>query len=83
MGKLTRKAHIKVGNHPHTNMISKAIIMRGGEYKCRIFEVHLKLRDHQLKTITYIYRLVKVMVTANQKSIIDIHTNKKGIQTRP
>ena len=43
------KANIKVGNHPHTNMISKPVIIRGQEYKCRIFEMHLKLRDQQLK----------------------------------
>ena len=46
MGKLTRKGKrtVKVGNHPHRNMISKSVIMRGGEYKCRIFGMHLKLK---------------------------------------
>ena len=29
--------------------------MRRGEYKFRILEMHLKLRDQQLKTILYIY----------------------------
>ena len=80
-------------------MIPKTVIMRGGEYKCRIFKVHLKLRDQQLKTIiyihiyiythiyihthvyiyVYIYRLLykNLMVTTNQKSIIDIHTKKE------
>ena len=41
--------------------------------------MHLKLRDQQLKTILYIYRLLyqNFMVTTNQKSVIDTHTNKK------
>ena len=52
MGKLTGKGKhtVKAGNHPHTNMVSKPVIMKGTEYKCRIFEMHLKLRDQQLKT---------------------------------
>ena len=60
-------------------MILKMVIMRGGEYKCRVFKMHLKLRDWQLKTILYIYRLLykNYMVTTNQKSSIDIHTKKK------
>ena len=33
------------GNHPHTNMISKPVFVTGGEYKSRIFEMHLKLRN--------------------------------------
>ena len=53
--------------------------MRGGDYKCSIFKMHLKLRDQQLKAIIYIYDCCKknLMVTTNQKSIIDIHTKKK------
>ena len=60
-------------------MVLKPVIMRGGEYKGRIFEMHLKLRDQQLKTIMYIYRLLyqNLMVTTNEKSVIDIHTKKK------
>ena len=40
--------------------------------------MHLQLRDQQLKTIWYKYRLLyqSFMITANQKSIIDTHTNK-------
>ena len=51
--------------------------MRGGEYKCRVFKMYLKFRDQQLKTITYIYRLLyqNFKVAANQKSKIDIHTH--------
>ena len=39
MGKLANKGKhtVKVGNHPHTNMIPKLAIVRSGEYKCRIF----------------------------------------------
>ena len=69
MEKLTGESEhtVKVGNHPHTNMISKPAIMRKGEYKCRILEMHLKLKDQQLKTILFIYRLLyqNLMVTAN------------------
>ena len=81
MGKLTSKGKhtVKVGNNLHTNMISKPAIMRRGEYKCRILEMHLKLRDQQLKTIFFIYRLLyqNHMVTVKQKSTLDIHTKKK------
>ena len=40
--KLTSKVKpkVKVGNHPHTNMISKPTTVRRGEYKCRILEMH-------------------------------------------
>ena len=61
MGKLTNKGKhkVKVGNHPHTNMISKPAIMRKEEStNAGILEMHLKLRDQQLKTILYIYRLL-------------------------
>ena len=30
-------------------MTSKPVFMRGGEYKCRVFKMHLKLRDQQLR----------------------------------
>ena len=41
--------------------------------------MHWKLRDQQLKTILYIYRLLyqNLMGTTNQKSTIDTHTKKK------
>ena len=60
-------------------MISKPVTVTGGGYKCRIFEMHLKLRDQELKTILFIYRLLyqNLMVTTHQKSIVDIHTKKK------
>ena len=49
----------------------KAIVLRGGEYKCRIGKMHLKLIDQQPKIIIYIF--INFMVTTNQKSIIDIY----------
>ena len=56
------------------------VIIGGGEYKCRVSKMHLKLRDQQLKTSTYKYKLVykNLMVTEKQKSIIDIHRKKKS-----
>ena len=56
MGKLTSKGKhiVKVGNDPHTNMVSKPVVMEVGEYKCRILEKHLKLRDQQLKTTNHV-----------------------------
>ena len=70
---------IKVGNYPHTNMLPKSEIMRRGGYKFRTLEMHQQLRDQQLKTISYIYRLLyqNFRITANQKSTIDTQTNKK------
>ena len=57
MGKFTSKGKytVKVGNHLHTIMISKPEIVRRGKYKCRISEMHLKLKDQQLKTIFSVY----------------------------
>ena len=70
MGKLTGKSKhaVKVGNRLYTNTILKPAIMRKGEYKCRILEMYLKLREQQLKSIFCIYRLLyqNLMGTANQ-----------------
>ena len=54
--------------------------MRRGWYKCRTLEMHLQLRDQQLKTILYVYRLLyqNFRLTANKKSTIDTQTNKKN-----
>ena len=50
-----RKANIKIGNHPHTNMISKPAIMKRGEYtNAGNWKCIWNLRDQQLKTILYI-----------------------------
>ena len=65
-------------------MISKAAILKRGEFKYRIWEIHLNLRDQKLNTILYIhiYRLLyqKLIETANKKSTIDTHTQDKAIQ---
>ena len=62
-------------------MISTTVIMRGGEYKCRLVKMHLKVRYQQLKInihiCTYIHTYIYLMITTNQKSIIDIHTKKE------
>jgi len=41
--------------------------------------MNLQLREQQLKTISYTYRLLyqNFRITANQKSTIDTQTNKK------
>ena len=80
MRKLTGKGrHItRAGNNSHTNTTSKQAKMRR-EHKCRILEIHLKLREQQLKTILYVYRLLyqNLMITLNQVSTIDTHTQKE------
>ena len=80
MKRLTRKGKhiVKVGNRQHTNVISKPAIMRRGD-KYMILEMLLKVKGQQLKSIFFIYRLIyqNLMVTKNQKSIIDTHTTKK------
>ena len=60
-------------------MISKPEIVRRGEHKCRILEMHLKLKDQQIKTLFFVYILLyqNLTVTANQKSTIDRHTKMK------
>ena len=61
-------------------MPPKSEIMRRGGYKCRTLEMHLQLRDQQLKTISYIHRLLykNFRITANQKSTIDTQTKKEN-----
>ena len=56
--------------------------MRRGGYKCRTLEMHLQLRDQQLKTISYIYKLLhqNIRITANQKSTIDTQTNENQLK---
>ena len=82
MEKLTgkRKHTVKAGNYPHTNMISKQATMRRGERKCQKEELHLKLRNQQLKTTLYIDKLLyqNLMGNTNQKTIIDTHTKRKS-----
>ena len=64
-------------------MLPKSEIVRRGGYKCRTLEIHLKLRDQQLKTISYIYRLLyqNFRVNANQKFTINTQTRKINSNT--
>ena len=62
---------MKEANHPHTIMISKPVIVTGGEDQYGKFKMHLKLSDEQCKTITYLHRLLY------KKSVIDIHMKMK------
>ena len=57
-------------------------IMRRGGYACRTLEMHLQLRDQQLKTISYTYRLLHQIfrITANQKSAMDTQTKKNQLK---
>ena len=67
---------VKIRNHPCTIIPPKSEIMRRGGYKCRTLEMNLQLREQQLKTISYTYRLLyqNFRITANQKSTIDTQT---------
>ena len=75
MTRLTSKGihTVKIRNHPCTIISPKSEIMIRGGYKCRILEMNLQLREQQLKTISYTYRLLyqNFRITANQKSTID------------
>ena len=56
--------------------------MRRGGYKCRTLQMNLQLREQQLKTISYTYRLLyqNFRITANQKSTIDTQTKKNQLK---
>ena len=81
MTRLTSKgiSTVRIGNHPCTIISQKSEIMRRGGYKCRTLQMNLQLREQQLNTISYTYRLLhQNFRTANQKSTIDTQTNKKN-----
>ena len=63
-------------------MPAKSEIMRRRGYKCRTLEMHLQLRDQQLKTISYTYRLLyqNFRISVNQKSTIDTQTKKNQLK---
>ena len=77
MGKLTSKGKhtAKVGNYPHTIMISKTTIMRRGEYKCSILEMHLKLRDQYvcMYVCVYIYIYIYIYIYTHTYIYTYIH----------
>ena len=64
-------------------MISKPATMRRGEYKRKKCTLHLKLRDQQIKTTLYIYRLLyqNIIEPANQKTRYT-HTKENAAQTQ-
>ena len=66
-----------------TTVPPKSEIMRRGGYKCRTLEMNLQLRDEQLKTISYTYRLLhqNFRITANQKSTIETKRKMKSNTT--
>ena len=75
MGKSTSKGKhkVKVRNYPYTN-ISKPAIMRGLEYKWRVFEIEI---DNLKQSCIYIDCLIKnLMITINQNAI-HVSTQKR------
>uniref|UniRef100_A0A4X1SZP2 L1 transposable element RRM domain-containing protein n=1 Tax=Sus scrofa TaxID=9823 RepID=A0A4X1SZP2_PIG len=70
---------VKIQNHPRTIRPPKSDILRRAAYKCRTLEMHLQLRDPQLKTISYRERLLyqNFRISANQTSTTDTQKNKK------
>ena len=82
MGNFTGKGKhsIKVGNNPYAIKTSSQEKRR---VQNRILEMHLKVRDQQLKTISYAYRPVyqNFMVPTNQKSTVDTHKRKSNPNT--
>ena len=56
------KHTVKVGNYLHTSMISKQGIVRKGEDKWRILEMHFKLKDQQLNLV---YKCVSCSVMSD------------------
>ena len=59
-------------------MISKPVIVRGREYKCRISEMHLKLRDQQLKTIMYVCIYIHIYREKDRETaILKLHGHCK------
>uniref|UniRef100_A0A8D1VY65 L1 transposable element dsRBD-like domain-containing protein n=1 Tax=Sus scrofa TaxID=9823 RepID=A0A8D1VY65_PIG len=82
MTRLTSKGiyTVKIKNHPCIIMLPKSEVLRRGGCKYRTLEMHLQLSDQQLKTISYIYRLLyqNFRTSANQKSTIYTQTNKKN-----
>ena len=73
---------VKIRNHPCTIIPPKSEIMRGGGYKSRTLEMNLQLREQQLKTISYTYRLLyqNFRITANQKSTTDTQTKNNQLK---
>ena len=70
----------KTQNHPYTNMLPKIRNHEKSKLQMQTLAIHLQLRDQQLKTISYLYRILhqNFRLTENQKSTIDTQTSKKN-----
>ena len=79
-----RNLSIILGNYPYTNMILKPATMRREEQEFREWELHLKLRDQQLKTTLHMYRLLyqNLMGNANQKATVDTYKKERETQRK-
>ena len=62
------------------NYATEIRICENRRVQIQAMETHLQLTDQQLKTISYIYRILyqNFRVTANQKSTTDTQSNKKN-----
>ena len=59
-------------------MLPKSEIVRRGRYELRTLEMHLQLREQQLKTVSYTIESYIKTSESLQKSTIDTQTNKKN-----
>ena len=57
-------------NKEMQNRLSKIVILKEGEYKCRVLKMYLKIRDQQLKIITYTYSLSLEKAMATHSSTL-------------
>ena len=73
---------VKIGNHPCTIMPPKSEFMRRGGYKCRPLEMYLQLREQQLKTISYTYRLISKLQNNCKPKIYNCYTNKESLEKK-
>ena len=51
--------------------------MRKEQYKCKTLKIHLKLRDEQLETILFIYRLLHQNLMGTTKNNYNRYKQKK------
>ena len=81
MRRLTNKGKhiVNLRNHTHANMIPKPAIVRRIKMLLHTGNTFSIKRDQELQTILYTHQLLyqNLMVTANQKSTIDTHTDMK------
>ena len=84
MSRLTGKSKhtVKVGNHPHINMISKpATVRRGGYIQMQDPGIAFAIKTSTLKqscVCVCIFLYQDLVITTNPKSIIGTSRNKKN-----